>query len=381
MTKVKRRLRGVDYLVIFLIFIFSVIFSLTVRERYKKREIYLISNVVSNKGIYLNKSEYYVAINSEVELDIDNKYNINYSISFPNNDILRVENNKIIANNYGDVKFEIIVDNEKMAEGIIYVIKGLRKRDNEFDKTKTYVSCNEFSEEENELLDKALIDRVDSAGNMTRAGVVEVIRFITLDFDRRIAYFYENGRLNSYGQRKVDGEGRYYHKGLYISEKKYDDIAYKLTGPASWGCPLTQFTTAARYGFSSGGKMPNGFDCSGFVSWVLYNGGFDVNDSGAGDIPSRHDDLYDLGEKRFLNQELLDSGLVKVGDLVAYSGHMAIIGGIDNEGYYYVAESLPNFKGVVLNKYDQYKLKNTFTHIMLMDSVYKEDGKLTNMWY
>ena len=60
---------------------------------------------------------------------------------------------------------------------------------------------------------------------------------------------------------------------------------------------------------------------------------------------------------------------------------MAIIAGIDNEENYYVADSLPQFKGVVLNKYNKTKLKNTFTHIMLMDSVYQKDGNLTNMWY
>ena len=60
---------------------------------------------------------------------------------------------------------------------------------------------------------------------------------------------------------------------------------------------------------------------------------------------------------------------------------MAIIAGIDNESNYYVAESLPQFKGVVLNKYTSYRLKKTFTHIMLMNDVYKNDGNLTNMWY
>lgn len=47
----------------------------------------------------------------------------------------------------------------------------------------------------------------------------------------------------------------------------------------------------------------------------------------------------------------------------------------------YVAESLPQYKGVVVNKYSYAKAKKTFTHIMLMDSVYQKDGVLTDMWY
>lgn len=142
-----------------------------------------------------------------------------------------------------------------------------------------------------------------------------------------------------------------------------------------------QFQDEPKYNFVPKTKYPNGFDCSGFISWTLLNGGFDVKDSGAGDIYSRSDDLYDLGQKNKITNELLSSGNVKVGDLIAYPGHMAIIAGIDNESNYYVAESLPQFKGVVLNKYTSYKLKKTFTHIMLMDDVYKNDGNLTNMWY
>lgn len=78
--------------------------------------------------------------------------------------------------------------------------------------------------------------------------------------------------------------------------------------------------------------------------------------------------------------DLLNSDKIKVGDLIAYSSHMAMIIGISDE-YIYVAETLPHLKGLVAKQYTREKAINTFTHIMLMDSVYKNDGKITNMWY
>lgn len=365
-----------------LVIAFIIVVILTVYEYFWKKDFFVIKKIIANEGLTLNKNNYYVALNSKINLKIDNPNSVKYKIEILDDDVIKNKNNILTAINFGYSDYKIKVNDYTAFEGRIYVVKGLANLKNSFDKSKEYVSCNEFSDEENIMLDNVLQDRINDSGYATRAGVVAAARFLTLEFDRRIAYFYENGRLNNYGEiRKVDGEGRYYHKGLYLSASKYQSILNKFTGPGSWGCKIKQFEDAPHYGFTSGVKKPNGFDCSGFISWVLYNGGFDVKDSGAGDIISRTDDLYDLGEKRTLNQTLLNSKEIKVGDLIAYSGHMAIIAGIDDKDNYYVAESLPQYKGVVLNKYNEQSLKNTFTHIILMDSVYEVDGNLTNMWY
>ena len=375
--------------IIILIVIYFTLFVLTLYAHFKiadapKKEVkQTVKKIILDNGLKLNISEYYVALNDEIKLDIENPKNIDYKITFEKPEMLIKEEEKYKASALGTTEFTIEINNFKAFSGTINVINGLRVKDEKFDKKKNFISCNEYSEEENNMLDAALENRVKSVGESTRASVVEVARFITLEFDRRIPYFYENGRLKNYGDsRNVDGEGRYYHKGLYLNKSRYSSIGKKFTGPGAWGCKITQYQDEPGYGFKPRTKMPNGFDCSGFISWVLYNGGFDVGDVGAGDIKSRNDDLYDLGEKNKINNELLDSGRVKVGDLIAYPGHMAIIAGYDAEqDLYYVAESLPQFKGVVLNKYKRAGLKATFTHIMLMDSVYKEDGNLTNMWY
>ena len=61
-------------------------------------------------------------------------------------------------------------------------------------------------------------------------------------------------------------------------------------------------------------------------------------------------------------------------------GHIAILIGQDDDNYY-IAESLNNYKGVVVKTYSKKKVKNTFKYVVLMDDVYNGDGNLTNLWY
>ena len=243
---------------------------------------------------------------------------------------------------------------------------------------KEILPCNRYREEEGILLDQMLAHKVNEAGYQTRAGVVAAARFLTLEFPYKIPYFYENGRVNYTGVNFADGEGRYYHKGLYLIDSKKQEIIASISGPSLWGCPLTNWEDDPDFGFVWGAKKPNGLDCSGFVSWVLYNGGFDVGDLGAGDSIT-DDELTDLGDFRLLTKELVNSGSIKVGDLFNYWGHIAIIVGMDHENYY-VAESLQNFGGVVVNTYKKSRITDEFTHVELMDSYYKEDGNYTTYW-
>ncbi|MBQ3020915.1 MAG: C40 family peptidase [Bacilli bacterium] len=361
---------------IFNIFVFTISFYYLFSNNNK--DIITYKDEIFN--ISFNKKIYYVGINETIDININNPDNINYSLITDNSNLISIDGNKITGLKSGKTNLVIVLPNSKVITSIIYIVKGLVASPQEFNYNKPYLSCNYFSNDENKLIDNTLKDRINDVGYKTRAAVIEAARFLTLNFDFRIHYFYENGRLNNFsGKEYVDGEGRYYHKGLFLSESKFDSLVASLYGPTSWGCPLTNITKAHGYGYYVGKKYPNGLDCSGFVSWALYNAGFDVKDTGAGDSP-RNDDLYDLGEKNIITDELLNSKKVKVGDLIAYNGHMAIIVGIDKE-HYYVSETLPGLKGLVTKKYTKEKLKNTFTHIMLMDSVYKKDGNLTNMWY
>lgn len=249
-------------------------------------------------------------------------------------------------------------------------------RPKSFNNKKKYLSCNKYTKEDNDLLDEILKDRVNTVGYKTRAGAVEAARFLALEFPYKIKYFSENGRM---GERtyKVDGEGRYYHEGLYLHSSRYSTIKYKAEGPKTWGCTM--------YNRVSHNRSANGLDCSGFITWVLVNGGFDPGDIGAG-VSSGIKDLTDYGEKTIFNAKVIESGKVKVGDLLSSTGpgggHIAMIVGEDSE-YYYVAESLwtsPNV-GVVILPYSKKNLFKRYYYVMLMDSYYKEDGKLTKLWY
>ena len=252
----------------------------------------------------------------------------------------------------------------------------------EFDMYKPYLPCGIYSEEENDLLDEILTSRVDKVGRATRAGVVEAARFLALEFPYRINYFLENGRLESHVNRFADGEGRYYHLGLYLHESRIANIDPDkiVGGPGCWGCVIREYSNSR--------SVANGLDCSGFVSWAVYNGGFDCHDMGAG-IAHEWKDMSDLGEKKYLPDEVWNDRL-RVGDLLAGGeggpsdgGHIAIVAGIDKEGYIYVAEELnySNFWGYFIKKYDKATLLHYFYWRVDMEEYYVNgDGKLTDFW-
>jgi len=247
---------------------------------------------------------------------------------------------------------------------------------NEFDYNKSYLECGIYSKEDNALLDKILENRINNAGYKTRAGVVAAARFIALEFPYRINYFSENGRLHPYGAgAKIDGEGRFYHKGLYLNESKYDLIEEKMYGPATWGCKI--------YSFPSEGMRRNGFDCSGFISWIIYNGGFECEDLGAG--VSTIPDMTDLGD-RILLSDSIQNKTIKAGDLLsgdyAEGGHIALVAGIKDNNYY-VAESLwfgGILNGAQIRKYTPGELLDNFYWHVDMDKYYIDDGNYTEFW-
>ncbi|MBQ5412866.1 MAG: hypothetical protein IIU19_05730 [Oscillospiraceae bacterium] len=242
-----------------------------------------------------------------------------------------------------------------------------------------------YTPEEEAVLDSILFARVEEAGDMTRGGVVAATRFLTLEFPYRVPYFFENGRMDPYlgGSHYCDGEGRYYHKGLYLTSAKYDEIDPKgiRWGPAHWGAPL--YNWEEKYHFKPGQKYPNGLDCSSFVCWCLRNGGFDFGDVGAGAVAGQFE-LSDLGEQRPISTELLQSDEIRPGDLIYTDGHMALIVGISEEKLY-VAEALFNCVRVTsfARRYSAVP-HALYTHINLMSEEYAKagngEGKWTMMW-
>ena len=324
-------------------------------------------------NLSISKDKLYLPLNTEYTLS--SKYEkIGYieeevKWSSSNDKVATIENGIIKTHSSGNAVITASIADLTATSNIV-VTNLITKRPSSFDYKKSYLPCNKYSKEENDLLDEILKHNIEEAGYKTRAGVVEAARFLTLDFPYRINYFYENGRQTT---NKVDGEGRYYHVGLYLNTSKYKNIKGSKKGPKTWGCSLYS-SPAHRY-------INNGLDCSGFVSWALLNGGFDVKDVGAG--WSNNLDLTDYGTVKKLSASLGKSDTIKVGDLLHSTragGHIGIIVGKDSN-YYYVAQAIwYDPIGVVITKHKKDKLYKDFPHVVLMDKYYKNDGNLTNMW-
>lgn len=341
-------------------------------------------NIEINKvlDIKLNKDTIYLYKNGSEKLSYElvTLGNIDESVTWKsdNDNIATVDaNGVVVAKEHGITYVNAITESGTNAKTKIVVSSFITKP--VVDTSKSYITCKQFTKEQADMIDQILFDRVEASGYGTRAGVLAAARFITLEFAFRVHYFYENGRLNNYAPYKyVDGEGRYYHRGFYLNESKFSELKSSFVGPAIWGCDLQNYTDWGPY--VTGKYYPNGLDCSGFVSWALLNGGFDVGDIGAGEN-AEHNDLDDLGTKVYITNELMNSGRVKAGDLIGLNGHMAILAGWDDNNYY-IAESLNTTGGVVMTVVPKDKLvgKSIYKYIILMDDVYKEDGNYTTMW-
>lgn len=267
-----------------------------------------------------------------------------------------------------------IKDEEKQVK--VTVTNLINKMPKLWNKQKDLLTCNKYSKAENDLLDEILASRVEEAGLKTRAGVLAAARFLTLEFPYKIGYFSENGRAyRSAYTNHVDGEGRYYHTGLYLHESRFSKITKKMYGPGTWGCPIYSWPTEA--------SRRNGFDCSGYIAWILLNGGFDPGDIGAG-ISNILPDMTDLGTKKNLKTSIKNNEL-KAGDLLSgpntTGGHIALLMGI-RDGKYFVTESLWGQigYGAIVSTYSSESLQANFVWHIDMDSYYLEDGNYTKDW-
>ena len=328
-------------------------------------------------GIKINKRKKYLAVgdgyNLETKVDSIGDVNTNIKYVSSNPDIISIdENGNVRAQAVGKSTITVYSSN-KMSDSI--EINGTDLiRPATLDNNKPRIPCNQHSPEQVQILDDILASRVEEAGPGTRAAVAVASRFLTLEFPYKVPYFYENGRLTGNG---VQGEGRYYKKGLYIGVEKQNEITKVMAGPSAWGCPLMNYE-------DDGYRVPhtyypNGLDCSGYVTWVLVQAGLDLGDIGAG--ASGEYDYTDVGELRYNSYDLLHSGQVKVGDLIGWDGHIAIIGAMSDTNIYVTESLLP---GVIMDEYDYSSPYSNFysryDYIIDMSGVYSGDGNLNNMW-
>jgi len=121
------------------------------------------------------------------------------------------------------------------------------------------------------------------------------------------------------------------------------------------------------------GKQFNfGLDCSSFVSWALYNGGFNQNTVVA-------NTLAHLGSGPIVWNE--GSKSAQAGDLAVtwYTrdnkyGHVGIIVKVDNSDIWIAHEAGASY-GLIVQRYPKVRLGSGFSHIVLMDSYYNDSNK------
>ena len=332
----------------------------------------------------INEPVIYLAVDGKEKLEYEMKAQgkVNVEIEIDDPAVASLDDNGIIsAHKAGNTKLRISAQDLSVEQDIV-VTNLLVVMPKEFDTSKPFLPCGVISEEENDLLDQILEARVKKAGYGTRAGAVAAARFLGLEFPYRINYFMENGRMSDCRVHKVDGEGRYYHKGLYLHESRIANIAEenRMGVPAPWGCPIYEYTFD-RY-------TANGLDCSGSISWVLLQGGFDPGDVGAG-LVNDCISLGDLAERKLLSEALANRTL-RVGDLLSggdgyvspYGGHIALVAGIDDDYNIFVAEELGYSWGwgYYITKYTAETILHHFYWQVDMDAYYVEDGLLTDYW-
>ena len=385
----------------------------TVYETYSKDNTYDLTNGVyyihvkdsKGKALACDYSEVFYFSNETSldypfypendELDVGVKIiaiNKDVLVTSSNEDVAEIIDNKIYTKEKGTTTISVSLDDYNTSFDI--EVTDLYTTNNSDSSSKPYLHTTICSEEEGSKLDEVLAREIEEAGYGTRAGVVAAARFLALKFPYRITYFSESGNLSS-GNR-ADGEGRYYHKGLYLTESKFTQLSTSVYGRATWGEYFIDNDTNNQsddsiylYGGLTTGDIgtdkylsnrPNGLDCSGFVSWCYYNGGFDFGDLNAGG-PGYG--MGGLGECVSITNELLQSDRIKAGDLVGFVDHVGIVIGVEDD-YIWIADTLVT--GTKVTRYERNVESfnslgdSSFTYFMLMDSEYIEDGSYTAMW-
>ncbi|MBQ6560208.1 MAG: hypothetical protein IJL85_05205 [Erysipelotrichaceae bacterium] len=307
-----------------------------------------------------------------------------YSVTFLSGDeVLEINDESFKAVATG----ECIVYRPETDEKIEVSVSNLYSKAH-IDNYKTDIYEYAYTQEEAAYLDKALEARINEVGYQTRAAVVEAARFLSMCFDYKIPYFCENGRMT--GGIYCDGEGRFYHKGLYLSEDKYSLIDPKgiIEGPGMWGSMMHMSCGVLLH--------PNGLDCSGFVTWCLVQAGFDPGDYGAGN--NAEGDVFcvpDLsnGDAGAVWLNEIDPDEIQCGDIIAWDGTTAIVVGIDEENLYIAHQYWDNGLEVITSKKSDLKdflpgandhWSDNWQYVSLMDDYYKTNGNgtgnYTKMW-
>lgn len=194
------------------------------------------------------------------------------------------------------------------------------------------IACNIYSHDNLTQLNDELSSKIASAGLGTREAVVAAARYLTAESGVKIPYWFG-------GKSGIKGYNPEWGCGKAITDR----VGTALQPPGS--------------------VHPYGLDCSGFVSWSIYNAGYKSS-------TIKHSSA---GQKGFTNElyALNSTNLAKAkpGDLVWNEGHIGILLSVNpSKCEYSVAEAQGAKTGVLVTNNSCYIKR--FSHIVLMDSYY-----------
>lgn len=216
------------------------------------------------------------------------------------------------------------------------------------------LKCGEGSKYNN-----GLFNAVRTAGYKTREAVVAAGLYLSSYIDVHIPYFWSGGHFHSYAGYEDSGDNF-----MGVSDK--------------WGCSVKM-----QYGGTGmqkdGQPYPFGLDCSGFIVWAIYNGGYYTGSPNQELIvPTNSSILKKIGGIDIESSTLKDSkGKVKPGDVIYRNGHVGLVVEVDDDKITIAEEK--NYKNGL--KISEVKYSSTnFTNIVYMDNFYKDYQKDSPMW-
>ena len=136
---------------------------------------------------------------------------------------------------------------------------------------------------------------------------------------------------NSYIYSSVRNAGLGTRSGVAAAGASMMSLMYTKYGHTfryTWGGTYSDYGLKPSIGST-------GFDCSGFVSWAIHNGGYEY-------VYRNSDSLKNLGVTCRITDRNCSG---QVGDLIWHSGHITLIVGVDSSNYY-IAEAASTESGM-----------------------------------
>ncbi len=185
-----------------------------------------------------------------------------------------------------------------------------------------------------EEFNNLISSNVDAASYGTRAGVVAsavtLIAELGNNYDVKIPYYWGGGHGNM-----IDG------------------------ADSSWGSSSCKAV--------ANGKIYDhcGLDCSGFVAWAIWNGGFNISARTAGSFQNLP------GAKHV---SLTSSAVLQPGDLLESSSHVILVVGIDEEAGEYICAEASGLESGVL--FSRKAFNNSYYWGVDMEGFYNREGQV-----